>query len=239
MIDHILVDRSLENSSIDCRVVKDGEWVLTSDHFPIVATIGLRKVTPTETGLGTENLQRNDMVAWRKITNEDISRYQSHIETALGLSPYGDVSPNMLSDRITNISHMAAENSLPHNRFNKYLKPYRTADVKEAHRIARYNRRLWIAEGRPRGSNFVSYTNNKVAKARFRKLQRTESDAYMEKVFNDLDKAAGLDYRLFWRLLRSRQTKTKTFCDTLNVGNACYDSPEDVSVVSAITTRVY
>ena len=52
----------------------------------------------------------------------------------------------------------------------------------------------------------------------------------MEKVYNDLDDAAGSDYRLFWRLLHSRQTKTKTFCDTLNVGNACYDSPEDVSV---------
>ena len=159
MIDHILVDRSLENISIDCRVVNDGEWVLTSDHFPIAATIGLREVTPTETGLGTESLQRNDMVAWRKITNDDISRHQSHIETALEHSPHGNVSPNVLSDRITNILHTAAENSLPHNRLNKHLKPYWTADVKEAHKIARYNRRLWIAEGRPRGPNFVSYTN--------------------------------------------------------------------------------
>ena len=43
------------------------------------------------------------------------------------------------------------------------------------------------------------------------------------------DEATGLDYRLFWRMLRSRNRKTKTFCDTLNVDDTCYESPEDVS----------
>ena len=48
MLDHILVDRSVERCAIDCRVVSDGEWVLTSDHLPIVATIGLREANSAE-----------------------------------------------------------------------------------------------------------------------------------------------------------------------------------------------
>ena len=52
----------------------------------------------------------------------------------------------------------------------------------------------------------------------------------MDKVYSDLDEAAGLDYRLFWRLLRSRQKRPKSFCDTLNADNKSYDSTETVSV---------
>ena len=74
------------------------------------------------------------------------------------------------------------------------------------------------------------YHTYKEAKSRFRKLQRAESNAYMDKVYSDLDEAAVLDYPLFWRLLRSRQKRPKTFCDTLNVDNKSYGSPETVSV---------
>ena len=52
----------------------------------------------------------------------------------------------------------------------------------------------------------------------------------MDNVYSDLDEAAGLEYRLFWRLLRSRKRRSKTFCDTLNVDNKSYDFPETVSV---------
>jgi len=60
----------------------------------------------------------------------------------------------------------------------------------------------WIAEGRPRGLDHSSYTHYKKAKADFRNIQGTESKNYIDKVYSDLDNAAGLDYSLFWKLLR-------------------------------------
>ena len=60
---HILVDRSVERCAIDCRVVSDGERVLTSDHLPKVATIGLREATAAEWVLQDEVPHRNDIIA--------------------------------------------------------------------------------------------------------------------------------------------------------------------------------
>ena len=229
MIDHILVDRSLENNVTDFHVIDGNEFVLTSDHLPLIATFNLREATSTNVNFCSENSQRNDMIAWRKITSDAITQYQSHIETACRDLPSDGLCADELANRITHVLHTAAKKSLPHNKYNKHLKPYWTDNVKEAHRIARFKRRLRITEGRPRGSNHTSYTEYKLAKARFQKLQRIESNAYMERVHNDLDEAAGLDYRLFWRILRSRKRKTKTFCNTLIVDDTCYESPEDVS----------
>ena len=103
MLDHILVDRSVERCAINCRVVSDGELVLTSDHLPIVATIGLREATSTEWDLQNEVSHRNDMIAWRKVTSDDISLYHNHIEIALDHALSNDDSPNGMSDRITNV----------------------------------------------------------------------------------------------------------------------------------------
>ena len=194
MLDLILVDRSVERCAIDCWVVSDGEWVLTSDHLPIVATIGPREATSAEWVLQGEVPHRKDMIALRKATSEDISMYQYHIELALDQALSDEDSPNSLSDRITNVLHSAAQSSLLHNKYNKYLTPYWTADVKQAHKVCGQKRRIWIAEGRPRGRTSVSYTNYKEAKSRFRKLQREESNTYMDNVYSDLDEAAGLDY---------------------------------------------
>ena len=44
----------------------------------------------------------------------------------------------------------------------------------------------------------------------------------MEKVYSDLDNAAGLDYRLFWKLLRKRKRRPKMTCSKLTINGNDY-----------------
>ena len=118
---------------------------------------------------------------------------------------------------------------LPSKPFNKYSKPYWTRDVKLAHDLSRSCRRDWLAAGKPRGAQHQSYANYKRAKCAFRKIQRQESNKYLDKVFLDLDEAAELDYRLFWRLLRNLQNKPNQSCIELKFDGEEYKSPQEVA----------
>ena len=140
-----------------------------------------------------------------------------------------NLNVNGLADRITECIHEAAYDALPLKRFNKYSKPYWTRDVKFAHDISRSCRRDWLAAGKPRGGQHQSYANYKSAKNAFRKIQRLESNKYIDKVFSDLDEAAELDCRLFWRLLRNFKNKPYQSCIKLNFDGKEYRSPHDVA----------
>lgn len=55
-----------------------------------------------------------------------------------------------------------------------------------------------MTEGRPWGMGFESYREYKQAKRQFRNA--FDEKLYMRKVYNDIDKAAEVNMRLFWKL---------------------------------------
>ena len=117
---------------------------------------------------------------------------------------------------------------MPKSKFNQFTKPYWTKEVKEAHTQSRNLRRIWITENRPRGKQNQSYLNYKNAKSSFRKLQRHESEKYYDKIYSDLDEAAGLDFRLFWKMLRNRKQRSNVTCSKLTVNKQVYTPESNV-----------
>ncbi len=153
--------------------------------------------------------------------------YRTLLDEALGtVQPDGDYTVDSLSDRITHAIHYAANVSLPKSKFNKYSKPYWTRDVKAAHCKSRQMRTIWISNGRPRGREHPSFRSYKQAKAQFRKVQRMESDKYMNKVYTYLDE---LDYRLLWKLLRNRKSTRSYTCTEITANGRLQTSPEEVA----------
>lgn len=95
-----------------------------------------------------------------------------------------------------------------HTSYNPFTRPDWTKAVKEFHDIERAKPRLWMSEGRPRGMNYSSYREYKRAKRLFRNVLDREHAAYMSKVYADIDKAAEVDLRLFWKLTKHIKPKT-------------------------------
>lgn len=95
-----------------------------------------------------------------------------------------------------------------HTSYNPFTRPDWTKAVKEFHDIERAKRQLWMSEGRPRGMNYSSYREYKRAKRLFRNVLDREHAAYMSKVYADIDKAAEVDLRLFWKLTKHIKPKT-------------------------------
>ncbi len=149
------------------------------------------------------------------------------------------VTVDSLSDGIRHAIHHAANTVLPKSTFNKHTKPYWTSEVKNAHSKSRQMRATWIANGRPRCRANIYFRNYKEAKSQFRKIQRIESEKYMDNVYNDLDEAAELDYRLFWKLLRNRKTVKKIPCKEIAVKEIIHSTPEALPRVLLNITKTY
>ena len=170
--------------------------------------------------------------AWHKVSREHELAYQKEIVvlTENLRDCYSDMSPDEICEIIVSALHTAAEKTLPKSKFNKHTKPYWNKDVKNAHTNARAHRRKWLSFGRPRDENNQYYRAYKDAKAAFRRLQRYESDKYMQQTFEELDKAAELDYRLFWKLLRRQSGRKSSYVNKIIVNDVTYNSHEEVII---------
>ena len=58
--------------------------------------------------------------------------------------------------------------------------------------------------------NLQSYIRYKDGKREFRRVHRQQREGYEHSVFDELNRAAELDYRLFWKLLRKKSGKGLT-----------------------------
>ena len=100
-----------------------------------------------------------------------------------------------IHEMLTDIIYASAA-KLPRSKFNKRAKPYWSAEVKAAHTSNRYYRKRWIEDGRPRTRDIQSYVIYKNAKREFRRVHRQHREAFENSVFDELNRAAELDYRL-------------------------------------------
>ena len=147
---------------------------------------------------------------------------------------------NEICDKIIHALHQSANKCLPKCKFNKNAKPYWSNELKNAHIVVKRKRKSWINTGKPRGRDFITYSEYKTAKNTFRNLQRSESEKYNTKVFDELDEAAGLDYKIFWKLLRSRKKgKCENIVQDISYKNITYKDESIPKGFAAYFTDVF
>ena len=118
---------------------------------------------------------------------------------------------------------------LAQGKFNKHATPYWSPTLKAAHTHARHLRRTWSSEGRLRGHHHPSYLLYKEAKTQFKCQQRQHIVTNQNKVFDDLKKAADVDYRQFWKLLCKNNDRKSSVCTALTVNDVCYSNENVIS----------
>ena len=218
-LDYVLMDSSIQDSVRSFTIFPEAD-ILTSDHLPLL-------FQKDQDLVNTPSIMAKSKIAWNKCTDLHLLTYRNGIsEKIADCYTYHNscaISPDEINDSLIQILHDAA-NKLPKSKFNKRAKPYWSNEVKTAHALAREKRRQWIDEGRPRGNEFEAYTRYKDAKRLFRLTQRQHRTAYENSVFDDLNKAAELDYRMFWKLLRRQSGKQSGNCSKLNVDGLCYSN---------------
>jgi len=198
-IDHVFIERSLSHIFTK-YCVADPEDIVTSDHLPIAFEMNLRgerhNIAPKSGHI--KNINRS------KSTYFHLSQYQAVIESMttkmFTTHSLENLTPDMINSAIRNILR-EAEKQLPQAKFNVSAKPYWCTDLKNAHAQARHFRSIWLQQGRPRGGQHQSYLSYKSAKRLFQRLQRQCIQKYENSVFDQLNRAADTDYRLFWKLL--------------------------------------
>jgi len=220
-IDHILIESTNKACVLDFNVMKEDD-ILTSDHVPILAKLKSSTALPaTQT--------RVPSTAWNKCTDDDMTKYQDRLSQCLTCLQEENIQddPNLLNTYVVEAMR-AAEQQLPRSRFNKNAKPYWCESLKELHRTAKKLRKSWVTKGKPRGHSFESYTKYKTAKSQFRKLQRQKQAEYEQKSYDELNKAADIDYRLFWKLLNKKKCRRTDTCNELKVESTTYTGDEIV-----------
>lgn len=204
-VDHILLHPESIHLVTSCKVGTDHCKNL-SYHLPIYCKLNVpveqchpKKCTRTQ-------------VAWKCINNSKIlQRYQSAIKRNL-LENVGenydianlDEVESMLT-KITDSLNSSAKKAVPLCKFKPHLKPYWKDGLDSLHQSSRLQRKIWIANGRPRDPNNVYYNNYKIAKRDFRKLLRRK--AYEEEVrdFSDLTNAYDVNRSTFQKIMSKRR----------------------------------
>lgn len=232
-LDYIFVESSFVEKVKSFLIVKECE-ILTSDHLPLIVSFETERVI-------NFNLPSRVCTAWHKCNENDLIRYQNAITENLSSILENDneyYDPDLLNSLIVDAVHRA-ETLLPRSKFNKRAKPYWCKQVKEAHTVARSMRRQWIATGRPRGHHHLSYHQYKISKCNFRRIQRNKQLEHENKMYDELNQAAELDYRLFWKLLSRNKVKSNGVCAQLITDNSTFTGEHVVDGFAKHFTNVF
>lgn len=77
---------------------------------------------------------------------------------------------------------------------------------------------------------FQSYRNYKRAKRNFRNAQNVEYEIYLKSVHRDLDEAAKMDIRLFWRLVKQRRPRpSRIYPEICDTSGTTHNDPNGVA----------
>lgn len=77
---------------------------------------------------------------------------------------------------------------------------------------------------------FTSYLEYKKAKRNFRRALEEAHERYMCDVYKEIDEAAEVDIRLFWRLTKRRKPRTsRIYPEIQDEGGTTHTDPEGVA----------
>jgi len=225
-IDHFLIENTSYSLVAAFTSVSEAD-VITSDHIPTMLHTNIKIRTQSCVTIC------NKGIAWNKCTDINYIAYETLVankilqnnDTLFENNTSYLYDPDTINDLLTQVLHSSAS-VLPQSKFNKSAKPYWSKEVKEAHSLARKYRREWLSAGRPRGRENATFNNYKIAKTSFRRTQRQHQQEYDHSIHDELNKAADLDYKLFWKLLRSRNRTETNLCCSINVNGVVYNDDD-------------
>ena len=229
-IDYIAVPSCLVQDVVSCEVLVD-EILNTSDHYPVQMNMSVMGVKSAY--IETDNSMN---IKWSKIKGPTLhAEYtvpcEYFCEDLLGYHDIDSMSPSEIDSLINEVTDSLVNlgRKLPKAKRKKHVRPYWNSiltDLKKA-KVRAYH--IWINEGRPRDTQFVSWVNHKKAKKEFRlELKRVQKD-FEQAQLNELIQSAECDRNRFWRLVKNvRQTKQS---NTLSIKNRQGKVVHDISEV--------
>ena len=118
---------------------------------------------------------------------------------------------------------------LPRNVFKPHLKPYWNDELKKQHRLMTEKRKLWCRDGRPRGADFNSYAEYKAMKRDFRRIHRNQIELFLTSLDADIERKAGDNSKLFWKMVNSRRNKTSAAGPGIRFGETIYRDQKEIT----------
>ena len=89
---------------------------------------------------------------------------------------------------------------------------------------------MWIQNGRPRGIACISYMEYKLAKSEFRELHRKAVALHLKELDEQINTAAEVDSKRFWRLIKSRRSKTgPSSASEINFNGIMYRDSQEIN----------
>ena len=228
LIDHILINKVhldlVKNSSI---VGKDASHSYnSSDHLPVIATLSMM---PLISEANIEKVTRPKL-NWNK-RPECKLEYKSLLSRAL----INIKKPNIEKCDVKSMTHLfenindcittCANKCVPQSKFNKFLKPQWTSQLKPLHMDMLIKRRMWIAAGRITGSetHCIYRQSHNIFRKKFQQVAADED----RKLFEDIDESAEIDSRHFWHFVNRRRKKNiKTI--EIQFGDKILRNPKDI-----------
>lgn len=230
LIDHIILPIEKQDLILQCEILDD-DALNVSAHRPIFCSV--------RTLVAQADSFRSffsNTVRWRCVKSRELNCYSQQVEIACSSNVFIKVSPitnrdiDVLYDDVVQIVQLASDRHLPHTKeFKEFLKPYWNHTLKDLHKSMREKRKIWIADNRPRGNNFTSYKNYKAAKRMFRQYHRKCAENHLRSINEEIDKAAELDCKYFWKLVNRKRTSCANNVGNEIIFNNCtYRDPENI-----------
>ncbi|XP_033758847.1 uncharacterized protein LOC117341115 [Pecten maximus] len=231
VLDYVLIERSSSEKIVSCVVLENNETEIASDHLPVICHMDYQiDVAIIDQAKPRSNVK---YTAWDKTTIEDLVQYQLQLSDRLCKIITPDTGAQLETDslyeQIALCMTLAAEETVPKRRFKHYLKPFWSKDLSKLHKIAMIKRMEWMNKGRPCGMEHDSYKEYKAAKRAFRNFHDTAQNEYLDVIHRELDEAAEIDQKLFWRIVRKRTNKPATACNELAFRGTTKRDPKGIA----------
>ena len=218
-IDHVII-QNCHLCIIEHVMVEDEHALNTSDHHPISLRISCR--------IPRYSAQTRRTYRWDKA---DSTIYRDTLEGCIivkGLMNMSIRCPDdidLLYNELKLSILESSEKCVPKSRFCSYKKPYWSSEIKELYARQKQLRRIWIEEGRPRGSDYPSYVEYKAAKYVFAKTLRKSAARYEQSQYEDVNKFYDMDMKTFWKYARKRKHNDNSV-NVMRDENGTYETPD-------------
>lgn len=218
-VDHVFVDYDLLTMISSCCVVEDCSSNL-SFHLPITCSFDIDVIKDSPS-------RQRPKLQWKRLADPTVKKKYQDVVIA-GLDRIIGNNAREVNDWVKNLDlilselaavlHHAANVTVPKKNVKPHVKRYWNAELTNLRRNVSKSRRIWIENGKPRGTRFESFANYKNAKREFRKAQRRAIYTDEIKRFENLENLHDHDRSLFYRQI-SKSSSRRSPCGSVLMEN--------------------
>ena len=118
----------------------------------------------------------------------------------------------------------ALETSVPKRRFCSYKRPYWDDELSQCHNQQKRLRQIWVTSGRPRGHNYISYSQYKASKRQFANLLKMKHKMFFQKKYENIESSPDINLSKLWKHVRSK-TKSDSNISSIKSEGIIYSTP--------------